>query len=237
MATTATTRNSIFLKPPPKPLPPCVPFLPHDNDALSDPTAAAVVHLLNERLGSLLAMPPQQFWQHVAHDASLRRALDTYLQFRRRPHDPKPIDGDDDDDDDDGGGGGGGGGRGGGGGGVRGSAAGAGADDDYSVPSPAEDALARRVFIVFRRLTTANEPGSPLTREQQGQLLYDRWLVDLPKLIDVCVLFAPDNHAAVVRGRLTRVTRVCPFIGSFIDSCNSHSPVDARLNRRGTRVA
>jgi hypothetical protein len=25
-------------------------------------------------------------WQHVAHDTTLRRALDTYLQFRRRPH-------------------------------------------------------------------------------------------------------------------------------------------------------
>ena len=79
------------LKPPSRPLPPFVPFLPHDNDALSDPTAAAVVNLLNERLASLLAMPALEFWQHVAHDASLRRALDTYLQFRRRPHDPKPV--------------------------------------------------------------------------------------------------------------------------------------------------
>jgi hypothetical protein len=68
----ATSTSSIVVKPPPKPLQPCVPFLPHDNDALSDPTAAAVVHLLNERLGALLTMPVQQFWQHAAHDASVR---------------------------------------------------------------------------------------------------------------------------------------------------------------------
>ena len=77
---------SASLPPPDRPLPPCVPFLPRDNDA-ADPDAAAVTTLLDQRLATLLRAPADAFWRHVAHDASLRRAIDTYLQFRRRPHD------------------------------------------------------------------------------------------------------------------------------------------------------
>ena len=79
---------------PAKPLPPCVPFLPQDNDAAAcDPSASAVVALLNDRLGRLLRSDAPTFWAHLAHDASIADALDTYLQFRRRPHDVR-LDGD-----------------------------------------------------------------------------------------------------------------------------------------------
>ena len=78
--------GAMSASPPDRPLPPCVPFLPRDNDA-ADPDAAAVTTLLDQRLATLLHAPADAFWRHVAHDASLRRAIDTYLQFRRRPHD------------------------------------------------------------------------------------------------------------------------------------------------------
>jgi activating signal cointegrator complex subunit 2 len=67
-----------------------------------------------------------------------------------------------------------------------------------------EDALARRVFIVFRRLVTANEPGTPLSPFEQGELLYDKYLLDLPKVLDICVLFGAGNSDAVatlIQGR------------------------------------
>ena len=71
-----------------------MPFLPQDNDAAAcDPSASAVVALLNDRLGRLLRSDAPTFWAHLAHDASIANALDTYLQFRRRPHDAR-LDGD-----------------------------------------------------------------------------------------------------------------------------------------------
>mgnify|MGYP006133199175 CR=1 FL=1 len=73
---------------PQNPLPPCVPFLPQDNDAAaSDPTAVQVVSLLNDSLSQLLRCGTYTFWAHLHHDSSVSHALDTYLQFRERPHD------------------------------------------------------------------------------------------------------------------------------------------------------
>ena len=150
-------------RPPTRPLPPCVPFLPHDDAAAAaDPTASAVVALLNDRLEALLRADPDTFWSHLAHDASLRRALDTYLQFRRRPHDH------------------------------------AGDGDARAHPAAAEDALARRVFVVFRRACApADEPGATVTRDARAAALRDRRILDVPKLVDLCAIYGPDNPAAV----------------------------------------
>ena len=53
-------------RPPARPLPPCVPFLPHDDAAAAaDPTASAVVALLNDRLEALLRADPDAFWSHL----------------------------------------------------------------------------------------------------------------------------------------------------------------------------
>ena len=77
---------------PARPLPASVPYLPHDDvdggSSLGDPTASAVVALLDANLRALLRMDAEEFWRHIAHDPSVARALDTYLQHRRRPYDP-----------------------------------------------------------------------------------------------------------------------------------------------------
>ena len=77
---------------PARPLPASVPYLPHDDvdggSSLGDPTASAVVALLDANLRALLRMDAGEFWRHIAHDPSVARALDTYLQHRRRPYDP-----------------------------------------------------------------------------------------------------------------------------------------------------
>ena len=72
---------------PAKRLPACVPFLPQDNEsAAADADAVEVVRLLNDRLSALLRCDTTDFWAHVAHDDSIGRFLDTYLQFVRKPH-------------------------------------------------------------------------------------------------------------------------------------------------------
>ena len=154
---------SASLPPPDRPLPPCVPFLPRDNDA-ADPDAAAVTTLLDQRLATLLRAPADAFWRHVAHDASLRRAIDTYLQFRRRPHDA--------DDDAD-------------------SPAAASSSDDALRRSAS---LAKRVFNTYRRLATPSEPGSPFRGpDDHARALRASALAEPPCVLDVCAIFGRDN--------------------------------------------
>ncbi|GIM03199.1 hypothetical protein Vretimale_8004 [Volvox reticuliferus] len=46
---------------------------------------------------------------------------------------------------------------------------------------------------MLRRVTTSDrDPGAP-TREQQAQMLYNLWLLDIPKLMDVAVLYGAHN--------------------------------------------
>ncbi len=39
---------------------------------------------------------------------------------------------------------------------------------------------------------TIDEEGAP-PRTQQAELVYDRWLLDVPKLLDIAALYGPDN--------------------------------------------
>ena len=154
---------------PAKPLPPCVPFLPQDNDAAAcDPAAVAVVALLNDRLGRLLRADAPTFWAHLAHDASIARALDTYLQFRRRPHDAR-------------------------------------LDGSANVSSPEEQALARRVFLVYRRVGDGGEPNAPPPATRSA-IVRARRLIDPPQVIDFCALFGPENPRDT-RATLERLAR------------------------------
>ena len=134
-----------------------MPFLPQDNDAAAcDPSASAVVALLNDRLGRLLRSDAPTFWAHLAHDASIANALDTYLQFRRRPHDAR-LDG-----------------------------------DVTNAASAEEHDLARRVFLVHRRVGDGGEPNAPALATRSA-IVRHRNLVDPPKVLDLCALYGPDN--------------------------------------------
>ncbi|GFR47557.1 hypothetical protein Agub_g9282, partial [Astrephomene gubernaculifera] len=67
--------------------------------------------------------------------------------------------------------------------------------EDVEGASALSQQLARRVFMVLLRMVTPRErdPGGP-PREQQAQLLYDMWLLDVPKLMDVAVLYGTHNR-------------------------------------------
>ena len=55
--------------------------------------------------------------------------------------------------------------------------------------------------MVMYRMGVAGEKGAPAPAEQ-GAMLYNNWLFDIPKLLDLCVLFGHCNRelaAALVR--------------------------------------
>ena len=54
------------------------------------------------------------------------------------------------------------------------------------------------MFVVFRRACApADEPGATVTRDARAAALRDRRILDVPKLVDLCAIYGPDNPAAV----------------------------------------
>ena len=50
--------------------------------------------------------------------------------------------------------------------------------------------VGRRVFLVFVRLSTPREaPDKFISPGKFGELIYDNFLVDVPRIMDLCVLF------------------------------------------------
>ena len=54
------------------------------------------------------------------------------------------------------------------------------------------DGVSKRLFLVFLRLSTHKESRSDyFTPADFGKILYDNFLLDVPRLMDLCVLFRP----------------------------------------------
>lgn len=52
------------------------------------------------------------------------------------------------------------------------------------------DDVARGLFLVFLRLSTHREsPEDFFTQAAHGQIIYDNYLLDVPRLLDLCALF------------------------------------------------
>ncbi|KAF5829243.1 hypothetical protein DUNSADRAFT_16371, partial [Dunaliella salina] len=70
--------------------------------------------------------------------------------------------------------------------------------DDVQGSSAAEQQLARRVFMVLMRMVTSSENGKGApTDTERARYIYDRWLLDVPKLLDVAALYGPANPRLV----------------------------------------
>ncbi|KAK9801941.1 hypothetical protein WJX73_008497 [Symbiochloris irregularis] len=67
--------------------------------------------------------------------------------------------------------------------------------DGHLQPSVTQRELQRLVFMVFLRMVTSEEAGPPA--RQQAKLLYDVWLLDVPKLMDIAVLYESQNAELV----------------------------------------
>ncbi|CAG0891869.1 unnamed protein product [Darwinula stevensoni] len=79
---------------------------------------------------------------------------------------------------------------------------------DYDLSVPESDievehvvmALSRRVFIVFIRMATYKESGvEQMPPEVFAQLIYDKYVFDIPKLIGLCSMYGPKNHALLTK--------------------------------------
>lgn len=77
-------------------------------------------------------------------------------------------------------------------------------DELQGFPSETHLQLSRRVFATYSRLiSTAG------TRSQNAQVLYDRWVLDVPKLLDLAAIYGPDN-AKLLQQLLQQVFKVQP---------------------------
>ncbi|KAL0032304.1 hypothetical protein WJX79_003738 [Trebouxia sp. C0005] len=80
-------------------------------------------------------------------------------------------------------------------------------DEPQHFASDAHLQLSRRVFATFSRLvTTAGTSAS----SQNAQTLYDRWVLDVPKLLDLAAIYGPDN-AKLLQQLLQQVFKVQPL--------------------------
>lgn len=79
-------------------------------------------------------------------------------------------------------------------------------DEPHGFPSDAHLQLSRRVFATFSRLITT---AGTSARSQNAQILYDRWLLDVPKLLDLAAIYGSDN-AKLLQQLLQQVFKVQP---------------------------
>ncbi|XP_066459886.1 activating signal cointegrator 1 complex subunit 2 isoform X2 [Eleutherodactylus coqui] len=72
---------------------------------------------------------------------------------------------------------------------------------DRRIPFPpavqnAHDELCRHVFLTFLRISTHKESKDHhITPSLFGEILYNNYLFDIPKLLDICILFGKGNSA------------------------------------------
>ncbi|GAA0164913.1 hypothetical protein LIER_20443 [Lithospermum erythrorhizon] len=144
-------------------------YLPQDEAVAvgrgADPVESQrVVDLLNRELSRLLKFNPKDFWREVSSNASLHDFLESYLKFRSRWYD-FPYRG------------------------TSGMVAGV---------IIGEFDLSRRVFMVLYRISSCRDPGAraadSLNPRDHSAILQEKKLLDLPKLLDVCAIYARDNE-------------------------------------------
>ena len=65
---------------------------------------------------------------------------------------------------------------------------------DVSAVEAQQQQLLHRLFLVFVRLCTYKESTTDFfTPEYYGNMIYDKFLIEVPKILDICVLFGPCN--------------------------------------------
>ncbi|KAH9329848.1 hypothetical protein KI387_001956, partial [Taxus chinensis] len=141
-----------------------VKYFPHDEEGGLDPgETQGVADCLNHELSALLKLKPTNFWKAVATDDSLQDFLDSYLQFRKRWYDIPHYS-------------------------HAGSMTGLVVGDQE---------LSRRVFMVLYRMSSNQDPGAPargsLISTEHTDLLFEKSLLDIPKLMDISAIFGHDN--------------------------------------------
>ncbi|BFZ15923.1 hypothetical protein BsWGS_18962 [Bradybaena similaris] len=114
------------------------------------------VNYLCDDLHWLLQLPHDKFWCQVVFDASLHKALDSFLQHSPRSYDILV--------------------------------------DLPEVSKQRQLKLSRLVFMTYLRMSTHKESKDHfITPEVFGEILYNNFLFDMPKIFDICSLFGKSN--------------------------------------------
>ena len=149
-----------------------------------------VLQLVLEDLTALLVCSPETFWDRVRKDASVGEFLDSFLRNFPRSQSLTFIH----------------------------------ARTEDLHPLAAQnfdllDQIADTVFSIYQRLVDASSFVSDDSKESIADLLYKNWIFDIPKLIDLCVIYGPD-YADQVQQLVEAVFTLQPlyfedFAGAF----------------------
>lgn len=171
-----------------------LPFLPQDN--LTD-TTEEVVQYHNVDLSNLLKKKYYLFWSQVVYDESLQNFLDTYLRFCERPYGSFSTT-------------------------ISQNQI---SQEDLMVSYERDinqQALFKRVFSVLARISNYEETSTlHMDRKFFADLIYDKKLWDVPKILDFCVLYGPRNKEKTTR----IVARLFELQPKFNDDLSKLLPV------------
>ena len=124
--------------------------------------------MVDASLEELLATPLHKFWSQLTHDDSLQVMIDSLLRYRRRAFDL-----------------------------VTDAVAAPGGTRQVRVNEVAVERLEEKLLQVLVRMSSPDGFGSQieidgekLSSGAHSSLLYDTWLVDVPKLLDVCAVYS-----------------------------------------------
>ena len=102
--------------------------------------------------------------------------------------------------------------------------------------SAEEDALARRVFLTYRRVGDPGEPNAP-SLLVRSRIVHDRDLVDPPKTLDLCALYAPDNPEAT-EATLTNLAATHDALCAFTkNETRRHETLGDKFASAGAAIA
>ena len=128
------------------------------------------IKFLNQDLEHLLGLRDTEFWRQVKASQSLHVALDSYLRCARRPHDVRENE-------------------------SRGNGQQPHSNHTQQLHK-CELELSRRVFMVYYRLVLPDlEAG--VQANERADTLYRHWIVDIPKILDVCAVYGDTNQDLV----------------------------------------
>lgn len=151
----------------------------------------------NVDISNLLKKKYYQFWSQIVYDESLQNFLDSYLRFCERPYPPfSPT--------------------------VSPNSIGQEDLACFYERDANQQNLFKRVYSVLARISNYEETTTlHMERKFFANLIYDKKLWDVPKILDVCVLYGPRNKEKTTK----MVSRLFELQPKFNDDLSKLLPV------------
>ena len=155
----------------------------NDNDEIE---RVELLEIMNDDLGNLLKMNFEDFIQNVIRE-DIQKYLCTFLQFSRRSSDNIFTFAEND----------------------ASNQGGEGKIDMFGIDELSQS-IRRKTFLIIYRLTDIKQISLKFTDENKyGQLLYNQWIFDIPRLLDFCAIYALSNPS-ITKQIITFIFKVQP---------------------------